>query len=125
MVVCLSGVAGVFANGRFRGALIFFLAGYTASFALSSGSVIWVYMSEIFPTRVRVKGQALGSTVLWVMNGIISQIFPSLIARSASLPFVIFGVAMAAQFFITLFFFPETKGLSLEQLQKKLHLSEA
>jgi SP family arabinose:H+ symporter-like MFS transporter len=41
MVVCLSGVAGVFASGRFRGALIFFLAGYTASFALSSGSVIW------------------------------------------------------------------------------------
>jgi SP family arabinose:H+ symporter-like MFS transporter len=125
MVVCLSGVAGVFASGRFRGALIFFLAGYTASFALSSGSVIWVYMSEIFPTSVRVKGQALGSTVLWVMNGIISQIFPSLIARSASLPFVLFGVAMAAQFFVTLFFFPETKGLSLEQLQKKLRLSEA
>lgn len=125
MVVCLGGVAVVFASGRFRGGLIFFLAGYTASFALSSGSVIWVYMSEIFPTRVRVKGQALGSTVLWVMNGIISQLFPSLTARSASLPFILFGSAMAAQFFITLFFFPETKGLSLEQLQKELCLSEA
>jgi MFS transporter, SP family, arabinose:H+ symporter len=124
MVVCLSCVAGIFASGRFRGALIFFLTGYTASFALSSGSVIWVYMSEIFPNSVRVKGQALGSTVLWVMNGIISQIFPTLIAKSSSLPFVIFGVAMAAQFFITLFFFPETKGLSLEQLQKRLRLSE-
>jgi SP family arabinose:H+ symporter-like MFS transporter len=59
------------------------------------------------------------------MNGIISLIFPSLAAKSASLPFVFFGVVMAVQFFITLFFFPETKGLSLEQLQQKLHLSEA
>lgn len=125
MAVCLTGVAVIFASGRFRGALIFFLTGYTASFALSSGSVIWVYMSEIFPTRVRVKGQALGSTVLWVMNGIISQIFPSVAAKSASLPFVFFGIAMTAQFFVTLFFFPETKGLSLEELQKKLRLSEA
>jgi MFS transporter, SP family, arabinose:H+ symporter len=125
MVLCLGGVAGIFASGRFRGALIYFLTGYTASFALSSGSVIWVYMSEIFPTSVRVKGQALGSTVLWVMNGIISQIFPSLTAKSTSLPFVFFGAAMAAQFFITLFFFPETRGLSLEQLQKKLHFSES
>jgi hypothetical protein len=64
-------------------------------------------MCEILPTRVRVKGQALGSTVLWVMNGIISQIFPSLIARSASLPFVLFGAAMVAQFFVILFFFPK------------------
>jgi hypothetical protein len=59
------------------------------------------------------------------MNGIISQIFPSVAAKSASLPFVFFGIAMTAQFFVTLFFFPETKGLSLEELQKKLRLSEA
>ena len=120
MVICLSGVAAIFATGRFRGSLILFLAGYIASFALSSGSVIWVYMSEIFPTRVRMKGQALGSTVLWIVNGIIAQVFPSLAAKSASLPFVFFGILMASQFFVTLFFFPETKGLSLEQLQRAL-----
>ena len=122
--VGLSGVAAIFFTGRWHGALIYFVTGYTASFALSSGSVIWVYMSEIFPTRVRAKGQALGSTVLWVMNGIISLVFPLLAAKSATLPFVFFAVVMAAQFFVTLFFFPETKGLSLEELQKKLHLSE-
>lgn len=124
MVVCLSGVSTIFATGSHRSALIYFLAGYTASFALSSGSVIWVYMSEIFPTRIRVKGQALGSSVLWIVNGITSQIFPSLAAKSASLPFVFFAGIMATQFLITLFFFPETKGLSLEQLQQKLRLSD-
>jgi hypothetical protein len=82
-------------------------------------------MSEIFPTNVRVKGQALGSTVLWIMNGLISLVFPLLAAKSASLPFVFFAVIMATQFFVTLFFFPETKGLSLEELQDKLRLSEA
>lgn len=125
MTVGLSGVAAIFFTGRWHGALIYFVTGYTASFALSSGSVIWVYMSEIFPTRVRAKGQALGSTVLWVMNGIISLVFPPLAAKSATLPFAFFAVVMTAQFFVTLFFFPETKGLSLEELQKKLHLSEA
>jgi len=54
------------------------------------------------------------------VNGIIAQVFPSLAAKSASLPFVFFGILMASQFFITLFFFPETKGLSLEQLQRAL-----
>lgn len=125
MTIGLSGVATIFITGRWHGALIYFVTGYTASFALSSGSVIWVYMSEIFPTRVRAKGQALGSTVLWVMNGIISLVFPPLAAKSAALPFVFFAVVMAAQFFVIWAFFPETKGLSLEALQEKLRLSEA
>jgi len=125
MTIGLSGVATIFVTERWHGALIFFVTGYTASFALSSGSVLWVYMSEIFPTRVRAKGQALGSTVLWIMNGIISLVFPLLAAKSASLPFVFFAVMMASQFFVTLVFFPETKSLSLEELQEKLHLIEA
>lgn len=125
MVISLSGVAAIFMTGRWRGALIYFVTGYTASFALSSGSVIWVYMSEIFPTRIRAKGQALGSTVLWVMNGLISLAFPPLAAKSAALPFVFFAIVMAAQFFVTLAFYPETRGLSLEELQKKLRLNGA
>ena len=119
MTVGLSGIAVIFITGWGHGALIYFVTGYTASFALSSGSVIWVYMSEIFPTRVRAKGQALCSTVLWIMNGLISLAFPPLAAKSAALPFVFFAVVMAAQFFVTLAFFPETKGLSLEELQEK------
>lgn len=125
MTIGLGGIAIIFRTGHGRGSLIFFVAEYTASFALSSGSVLWVYMSEIFPNRVRVKGQALGCAVVWVMNGIISQIFPPLAAKSKSLPFIIFALVMVAQFFVTLFLFPETKGLSLEQLQERLGLQEA
>lgn len=125
MVIGLGGVAAIFMTGRWHGALIYFVAGYTASFALSSGSVIWVYMSEIFPTRIRAKGQALGSTVLWVMNGLISLAFPPLAAKSAALPFVFFAIVMAVQFFVTLAFYPETRGLSLEELQRKLRLNGA
>lgn len=124
MTIGLGGIAAIFITGSGRSALLYFVAGYIACFAMSSGAVVWVYMSEIFPNRVRVKGQALGCAVIWIMNGIISQIFPALAAKSASLPFVLFAGLMAAQFFITLFFFPETKGLSLEQLQNKLGLSE-
>jgi SP family arabinose:H+ symporter-like MFS transporter len=120
MTIGLSGVATIFIIGRWHGALIYFVTGYTASFALSSGSVLWVYMSEIFPTSVRAKGQALGSTVVWIMNGLISLVFPLLAAKSAAMPFVFFAVVMAVQFFITLSFFPETKGFSLEELQEKL-----
>jgi sugar porter (SP) family MFS transporter len=120
MTIGLSGIATIFIIGRWHGALIYFVTGYTASFALSSGSVLWVYMSEIFPTRVRAKGQALGSTVLWIMNGLISLVFPPLAAKSAAMPFVFFAVVMAVQFFITLSFFPETKGFSLEELQEKM-----
>jgi MFS transporter, SP family, arabinose:H+ symporter len=124
MTVGLSGVAIILAMGRWHSALIFFVMGFTASFAFSSGSVVWVYLSEIFPTRVRMKGQALGSTVIWIINGLTSLVFPLLAAKSASLPFLFFALAMAVQFFVTLFFFPETKGLSLEKLEQKLRLNE-
>ncbi len=122
MTISLGGVAAIFITDHWHAALIYFVAGFIASFAVSSGSVIWVYMSEIFPTDVRVKGQALGSTTLWVMNGIISQVFPSMAHASRSLPFIFFAVLMAVQFFVIFLFFPETKGLSLEQLQEKLRL---
>jgi SP family arabinose:H+ symporter-like MFS transporter len=124
MTISLSGIATIFVTGQGQSALLFLVVGFIASFAISSGAIIWVYMSEIFPNDVRVKGQALGSTVLWVMNGIISQVFPSMAARSRSLPFVLFAVLMAIQFFVVYFFFPETKGLSLEQLQEKLRVRE-
>lgn len=124
MTFSLSAIAAIFYTGRGRRALLAFVAAYIASFAISSGAVIWVYMSEIFPTRVRMKGQALGSTVLWIANGSISQIFPLMKAVSPSLPFVCFAVTMATQFVVTLVFFPETKGLSLEELQQKLLIKE-
>ena len=57
------------------------------------------------------------------MNGIISLIFPVMAARSGGYPFVFFSVMMVLQFFVVLFFSPETKGYSLEELQKKLGIA--
>lgn len=122
MVVNLVGISVIFATDHGRNRLLFVVAAYIACFALSSGAVVWVYMSEIFPNEVRVQGQAMGSTVLWVANGVVSQLFPLFAARSTAFPFAVFAAIMAVQFVVTLAFFPETKGLSLEQLQSKLSL---
>ncbi len=97
------------------------LIGYQAFFALSQGTVIWVYISEIFPSRVRAKGQALGSFTHWGGAAIVSWIFPvfARIGNTASTgyAFLFFTVVMAIQFVVVYKFFPETKGKSLEQIQ--------
>ena len=88
--------------------------------AFSQGAVICVYLSEVFPTRVRAKGQSLGSFTHWIMNAIIANIFPVLAATSGGAPFVFFAVMMVVQFFVVLAMYPETKGYSLEEMQRKL-----
>jgi hypothetical protein len=85
--------------------------------------VIWVYLSEVFPNRVRAKGQSLGSLSHWLMNAAISFAFPALAAWSRSIPFVFFSAMMVLQFFVVLFVYPETKGVTLEEMQKKLHVA--
>ena len=73
---CLGGVATIFWTGRHEGLLVWLLVGFIASFAFSQGAVIWVYLSEVFPTSVRAKGQSLGSSTHWVMAALISWGFP-------------------------------------------------
>lgn len=118
--VCLAGVAFIFATAQHEDLLVWLLVGYIAFFAFSQGAVIWVYLSEVFPNRVRAKGQSLGSATHWVMNAAISGVFPILAASSGSVPFVFFSAMMVVQFFVVLWLYPETKGVSLEELQKKL-----
>jgi SP family arabinose:H+ symporter-like MFS transporter len=118
--VCLAGVAFIFATARHEDWLVWLLVGYIAFFAFSQGAVIWVYLSEVFPNRVRAKGQSLGSATHWVMNAAISGLFPVLAASSGSVPFMFFSAMMVLQFFVVLSLYPETKGVSLEELQKKL-----
>ncbi len=89
---------------------------FIASFAISQGAVIWVYLSEIFPTAVRARGQSLGSATHWIMNALISAVFPAIAALSASIPFMLFSLMMALQFVLVLWFLPETKGVALEQM---------
>ncbi|PYT40418.1 MAG: MFS transporter [Acidobacteria bacterium] len=117
---CLAGVSGVFFTQSHRSYLLWLLVGYIAFFAISQGAVIWVYISEVFPNRVRAKGQALGSSSHWIMNALIAYTFPQLAKSSGAYPFVLFAIMMVVQFFVVLFFYPETKGVTLEQMQHRL-----
>jgi len=90
---------------------------YIACFAISQGAVIWVYVSEVFPNRVRSKGQSVGSSSHWITNAIISLVFPIMAASSGAYPFIFFGVMMVLDLFIIAFYYPETTGISLEQMQ--------
>jgi sugar porter (SP) family MFS transporter len=96
--------------------LVWALAGFIASFALSQGAVIWVYLSEIFPTPVRSRGQALGSGVHWAINAGIAAVFPLVAQQSEGLPFFFFAAFTAIQFVVVALVFPETKRRTLEEL---------
>lgn len=91
---------------------------YIAFFAFSQGSVIWVFISEIFPTRVRAKGQTLGSTTHWLMATLIAFIFPYLSEKTGGgNTFLFFSVMMCLQLLFVWKLMPETKGKSLEQIE--------
>jgi hypothetical protein len=85
--------------------------------------VIWVYLSEVFPNRVRAKGQSLGSATHWIMNALISGLFPVMAKSSGAAPFVFFSAMMVVQLFVVFSFYPETKGVSLEELQRELGIA--
>jgi MFS transporter, SP family, arabinose:H+ symporter len=123
MTFCLAGVAAVFFTHTHADTLVWLLVGYIGFFSVSQGAVIWVYIAEVFPNRVRSKGQSLGSSAHWIMNAIISLIFPILAKYSGGLPFAFFAAMMTLQFFVVLFIYPETKGISLEALQRKLGIA--
>jgi SP family arabinose:H+ symporter-like MFS transporter len=121
--LCLAGVSIIFFTGKHQNLLVWLLVGYIAFFAFSQGAVIWVYLSEVFPNSVRAKGQSLGSFSHWFMNAAISLIFPLLAASSGAYPFVFFAAMMVLQFFVVLLVYPETKGVSLEEMQKKMGIA--
>jgi len=118
--LCLAGVAEIFFTHTHQNYLLWLLVTYIAFFAVSQGAVIWVYIGEVFPNRVRSKGQALGSSSHWIMNAIIAYTFPQVAKSSGAYPFMFFAAMMVLQFFVVLFFYPETKNVTLEQMQRRL-----
>lgn len=120
LAACLGLTAWAFHTGAGGTIVLASLIGYIAFFAFSQGSVIWVYMSEIFPNRVRARGQALGSFTHWFWAAIVSWTFPIIAEASGATAFGFFAVMMVLQFVLVFIFLPETKGISLEQIQKKL-----
>jgi sugar porter (SP) family MFS transporter len=118
--LALFGVALVMANHAPRAWLLPLLIMFIASFAVSQGAVIWVYLSEIFPVEVRARGQSLGSATHWIFNAIIAGTFPVIAAHSKSVPFIFFAVLMSLQFIAAFFLMPETRGVPLERMSALL-----
>jgi SP family arabinose:H+ symporter-like MFS transporter len=118
--LCLAGVAYIFYTQSHRSFLLWLLVAYIAFFAISQGAVIWVYIGEVFPNRVRAKGQALGSSAHWIMNAIIAYTFPQMAKSSGAYPFMFFAAMMVVQFLVVMLFYPETKNVTLEQMQRSL-----
>lgn len=93
---------------------------FIASHAFGQGTVIWVFISEIFPNRVRARGQALGSFTHWFMTALISWTFPVIAEISGGHTFAFYALCMVGQLLWVIYIMPETKGISLEQIQKKM-----
>jgi SP family xylose:H+ symportor-like MFS transporter len=93
---------------------------FIAAHAFGQGTVIWVFITEIFPNRVRARGQALGSFTHWFMTAVISWTFPVIAEISGGHTFAFYALCMVGQLLWVLFVMPETKGVTLEQIQKRM-----
>jgi SP family xylose:H+ symportor-like MFS transporter len=121
MFVSLAGAAfHYYFENLFSGiGIVIFIVGFIAFFAFSQGAVIWVFLAEIFPNKVRAKGQALGSFAHWIMNALIGLVFPVVLsALGGGTVFMFFAVMMIPFFFFVWKMMPETKGKSLEELER-------
>jgi sugar porter (SP) family MFS transporter len=120
LIITLALVARAFFIEDFSGVPIFLFV-YIAFFAFSQGAVIWVFISEIFPNEVRANGQALGSFTHWIMAAIIAFSFPIIAERfGGGITFSFFCVTMILQLIFVWKVMPETKGTSLEQIEKTM-----
>ncbi len=96
---------------------------FIGAHAVGQGAIIWVFISEIFPNHIRSYGQAFGTSVHWVLAAIIPAMIPFLMNPDVLGPSAVFGIFaafMLLQLLFVMFYMPETKGVSLEELQKKL-----
>ncbi|GAB4487352.1 MAG: sugar porter family MFS transporter [Saprospiraceae bacterium] len=120
-IVSLSSVALAFTFGIKGMAVPLLLFLFIASHAVGQGAVIWVFISEIFPTHLRASGQAFGSSVHWVLAAAIPSVVPLLFTRIGAAPvFAMFAFMMFLQLLWVWRMMPETKGVSLEDLEKRL-----
>jgi sugar porter (SP) family MFS transporter len=106
--------------------LLLYLIGFIAFFAFSQGAVIWVFISEIFPNSVRSQGGSFGSSTHWIMAWIITTIFPYIVEGKKDggyYAFIFFAVMMFLQLIFIWRAMPETKGRTLEEIQKDLGIS--
>jgi len=126
-ILSLAMVAWAFYSHASPGFLMTFLLLFIASHAIGQGAVIWVFISEIFPNKIRASGQSFGASVHWVFAAIITLITPvflddkkGILKDKPEIIFAFFAGMMVLQLIWVLTKVPETKGVSLEELEKKL-----
>ncbi|MBT4826306.1 MAG: sugar porter family MFS transporter [Flavobacteriaceae bacterium] len=118
-IFSLSGVSMAFYFQTDPQWIALFIFAFIASHAVGQGTVIWVFISEIFPNRIRAKGQSFGAGVHWVFAALITLVGPSVIAIFKANPwpiFSFFALMMVLQLIFSIFTVPETKGKSLEEI---------
>ena len=120
LIIALGMVSRAFLIEEFTGVPIYLFM-FIAFFAMSQGAVIWVFISEVFPNQVRAAGQSLGSFTHWILAAVIANAFPFFVNSFGAAPiFAFFGVMMFLQLIFVWKLMPETKNLSLEELEEKL-----
>lgn len=126
-IVSLSSVAAAFFLGRTGIAVPVFLFVFIAAHAVGQGAVIWVFISEIFPNHLRAKGQSLGSSTHWICAALITVFMPAVLgdAGNPGMAFAFFAFMMVLQLLFVWRVMPETKGVPLEELEKRLARSSA
>ncbi len=118
-IISLSLIAYAFFTDQFTGMTIFVFL-FIASHAVGQGAVIWVFISEIFPNEVRANGQAFGSFTHWIFAALIANIFPIVAGFGGGPIFLFFAVMMVLQLLYVRFMMPETKGVSLEDMETRV-----
>lgn len=119
-IVSLGLIANAFFTQSYGGVMIYIFM-FIASHAIGQGAVIWVFISEIFPTQMRGYGQSLGSFTHWIFAAVITNVFPPLAeSLGGGKIFSTFCIMMVLQLLYVWFMMPETKGVSLEDLEKKM-----
>lgn len=123
-IASLLGVSWAFATGAEGAVVVIFVCAFIASHAVGQGAVIWVFISEIFPNAVRDYGMSLGSGTHWVFAALITLVTPTVLsAFSGAEIFAFFAGMMVLQLLFVWLIMPETKGLSLEEMEVKLGIA--
>jgi len=119
-IISLSLIALAFYRNSFAGMTIFVFA-FIAAHAVGQGTVIWVFIGEIFPNEVRAAGQSFGCLTHWVFAAIVANIFPHMTRKFGGAPiFGFFACMMVLQLLYVMFMMPETKGIALEDMETQL-----
>jgi sugar porter (SP) family MFS transporter len=120
MSACLIALPAIRYMGWPATSVLVVLLCYNLFFGFSQGTVVWVYLSEIFPLPVRARGQSFGSTVLWMTNALIVGSFPAIAIRVGGMIFVALAILMAIQCVLVILVYPETRRSSLETLASNI-----